>query len=117
MSYDVYLVVDTGRTYTDHRDGTIKPNPVSVWETNYTSNCSRMWCTAGVDLHDLEGMSASEAAPRLEAAIEEMRTNPGKYKAMNPENGWGDYDSALQFLNDIRNACRLHPKTTVHIDS
>lgn len=37
----------------------------------------------------------------LKMAIERMKGNPDKYKAMNPPNGWGDYQSALNTLETL----------------
>jgi hypothetical protein len=34
---------------------------------------------------------------------------------MNPANGWGDYDGALEYLRDLLIACAAHPKAEIHI--
>lgn len=65
---------------------------------NMTSNVAPMWREAGIDLAGMKGMSAEQVRPMLAHAIYNMLTSPSKYKAMNPENGWGDYDSCVKYL-------------------
>lgn len=110
MSYDGWLVIDTGG-----------PEPATVAELgNYTSNVSPMWAkalaAAGEDirLSDTEGRLAADVLPLLIAAVSHMRENPDEYRAMNPPNGWGDYEGALRYLVGVAKACELHPKTTLH---
>lgn len=106
MSYDVYLEIDTGGD-----------ELVEVYDRNYTSNVSRMWRTAGVNLRELTGMVAADAVPLLDRAIGAMTAEADTYRAMNPPNGWGDYDGALTFLCDLRAACVKHPKTTLRVSA
>ena len=106
MSYDVWLeiTVDTG---TDH----------NLWllDVNHTSNCAPMWRHAGADLREYDGKPASEAAGPLTEAVARMEADPDTYRAMNPPNGWGDYDTALAFLREIAQACARHSKATVRV--
>lgn len=105
MSYDVYLQVDLGG-----------PELCSVGESwNYTSNCGPMWRAAGADLAEFSGKSAGECIPVLEAAIDEMRANPSKYRAMDPPNGWGGYDTLVPSLEGLLEIFRYAPKATVHV--
>jgi hypothetical protein len=115
MSYWVSLGIDTGRTYDDN--GVIKPDLTEVWSENYTSNCSPMWRKAGANLREMDGMPARDAAPVLAAAVDAMRADPESYRAMNPENGWGDYATAMQFLASIHAVCVEHPLTTLQVSS
>lgn len=85
MSYDISLVIDTGK---EERE--------VVEIGNYTYNCSKMFVIASeVDksLSDLHNMSCIEAEPIIAKAVENMQKDPVKYKAMNPENGWGSYET------------------------
>ncbi|WP_407563347.1 hypothetical protein [Streptomyces sp. 184] len=106
MSYDVYLVIDTGG-----------PEPAAVVDVgNYTSNVSGMWEDAlGYPLKNLHGWQAEDARTDLQQAVHDMETHPEAYRAMNPPNGWGDYEGALDYLRRLGDACRAHPKTTIHI--
>jgi hypothetical protein len=104
MSYDIYLTIDTGGD-----------EPAFLTDWNYTSNCGPMWRTAGPDLAEFDGKTAVECLPILDAAIAELRANPAKYIAMNPENGWGSYEGLLPDLDDLAEQFRRHPKATVEV--
>lgn len=103
MSYDIWLTIDTGGD-----------EPAYVGrDWNYTSNCGPMWRAAGADLAEFHGKTAGECLPILDAAITELRADPAKYVAMNPENGWGSYESLLPELDLLADNFRHHPKATV----
>lgn len=108
MSYDVYLstTVDTGA---------VEPLTITVEEIgNYTFNVGGMWRKAlGHSLLELNGQAAGDALPRLREAVAVMESNPDEYRAMNPANGWGSYEGALEFLTRLRDRCQEHPKTTI----
>ena len=113
MSIDIDLCIDTG-----HPDG-----PVSVIEVgNYTHNCQPMWSHALKEtgakithLCDFYDMSANEAYPMLQRAFNHMNNpkNRETYEAMNPENGWGDFVTAREYLRKFTEACGDHPKCTI----
>jgi hypothetical protein len=81
-----------------------------------TSRCA---CTKalGYTLQSLDGKLGSECVPELKRAIDHMNDSENKvdYMRMNPKNGWGDYESALNYLKDILIACELHPKAQLSI--
>lgn len=104
MSYDVYLEIDTGAD-----------EPVEITSFNYTTNCAPMWREAGIDLRECTGAPCSEAAGPIADAVKRMEADPDTYKAMNPPNGWGDYDGALNFLRNIAAACTQHPKAHLRV--
>lgn len=106
MSYDIYLDIDTGGT-----------EPTTVHTVgNYTTNVAPMWRTAlGHPLYELHGRNAADAVPVLDTAIAAMQANPDGYRAMNPSNGWGDYDGALDYLQRLRAGCAAHPKTSIYV--
>ena len=83
---------------------------------NYTYNVSPMYRAAGIDgLGSLDGMRGSEAARLLDKAIVHMETNRAQHERMNPSNGWGDYNGALNFLRKIRMACGDYPNAYVSV--
>ncbi|MFD8577363.1 hypothetical protein ACFV1H_18770 [Streptomyces virginiae] len=110
MSYDIslYLSVDTGG-----------PEPLEVCVAsigNYTVNVARMWTDAlGHSLGDLKDANAGDSLPALTAAVDRLIANPEHYRAMEPANGWGDYDGALAYLRALRDACLVHPKADIRI--
>lgn len=106
MSYDLYLQIDTGAK---------EPTDV-LYIGNYTFNVSGMWREAlGYSLADLHGRNAADATPDLRQACQRMASDPEKYRAMNPPNGWGDYEGARDYLVEILDGCLAHPKTTIEV--
>lgn len=85
---------------------------VCGYEWNYTHNTNRMVNAAaeaaGLDLDGktwfdhLKGRTIYETRPFLAAIVAELAAHPDKYRAMNPENGWGSYDSLLPVLWEMR---------------
>lgn len=66
-------------------------------DLNITYNLSRMLREAGfVGWGDLVGMPAVDAGKHILSVLDDMVEDPEKWRAMNPPNGWGDYDSCLQ---------------------
>jgi hypothetical protein len=72
---------------------------------NMTSNVAPMWRLAGADLAELNGKPAIEVQMVLASAIHNMLNEPNKYKALNPENGWGDYENCVRYLVNLALMC------------
>jgi hypothetical protein len=51
----------------------------------------------------------------LTEGLDKLLATPDQYKALNPANGWGDYDGLLAFVTDYLMACRLYPDADVHV--
>lgn len=83
---------------------------------NYTWNVSKMYVEAiGHSLSYFDGKKAFESVDLLAKGFCEMRDHPDKYKAMNPENGWGNYEGALKYLKSLLNACVENPDATINV--
>ena len=108
MSYDVSLKieVDTG--------GPAKP-VITLFDTNMTSNVAPMWRMAGCDLAEYHGRMALDLACGLQPALERMLLEPEPYRALNPKNGWGNYEGCCFWLYEILEACLAHPLAIVDI--
>lgn len=52
----------------------------------------------------LDGRTGVEGHVLLTAVIEQLKADPEHYRAMNPANGWGDYDGLLKTLCAMRDA-------------
>ena len=104
VSYDVSLWIDTGAG-----------NEAEIGWWNMTSNVAPMWRDAGVDLRDLKDVKAADAVGPLGIAAQNLVNDPARYRAMNPENGWGSYDGCLKFIETLRDACRAHPNAVVRV--
>lgn len=51
---------------------------------------------------DLDGLTGPEGAALLNRIIKGMEADPEKFRKMNPDNGWGDYDRFLAVLIEMR---------------
>ena len=106
MSYDFWMLADVGGEH-----------GIDIgFEANYTYNVYEMFKCAFEDddgIRILNEKKGDECLPLLAAAIEKMETDPAKYEAMNPPNGWGSYRGALELLKDLRFWCIRAPEATM----
>ena len=81
-------------------------------DVNITYNLSPMLGKAGfVGWREFVGMPARKAGRHLLRVLEDMASEPETWRAMNPANGWGDYDSCIQGrLRKFAIACVIAPK-------
>lgn len=111
MSWDATLIVENA-------DG-------QCW--NYTHNCNGM-ANAVIDYSyeqrpvfqevfggykswwkHLDGMTGLQGALFLSEIIDGLRADPDRFRAMEPENGWGGYDGFLRILTEMRDAVTEAP--------
>ena len=106
MSWDVWLEIDTG-----------SGNYMTEGDLNYTSNAGVMFAKAGLSHFGgtLNRMEAPRAVIILKDVITAMEEDPATYRALEPPNGWGDYDSALEFITKVYRLCLAHPKATLRV--
>lgn len=124
MSYDVGLYRPTTHACPScgHEHATGVADRDRLFWTNYTSNCGPMWREAGLNLHewayDKNGIrTAATLIEPLRAAIRNLEADPAKFKAMNPDNGWGSYETVVPWLRGILRACEEHPDARVYVSN
>lgn len=42
-----------------------------------------------------------EAADSIRPVVDRLKADPSRFRALNPENGWGNYDGALEAMETI----------------
>jgi len=52
----------------------------------------------------LDGMNGREGADYLGLIITGLESDPDRFRAMNPANGWGSYDRLLEVLHEMKKA-------------
>lgn len=110
MSYDIHLEIQVD----DGRGEPFITVPADIG--NYTSNVSGMWDGAlGYRLADLDDRGAGDVIDDLAHAVARMESCPATFQAMNPPNGWGDDEGALDYLRRLRDACRAYPNAVIRI--
>jgi hypothetical protein len=58
---------------------------------------------------DIDGMTGEQAYEKLSHARNELERHPHEFIALNPKNGWGDYDGFLDFINGCIKASLENP--------
>ena len=58
---------------------------------------------------------AWEIITKLKEGIEELKSNPEKYKKYNPDNGWGNYEGLLKFAEEYLKACENYPNAIIGV--
>lgn len=108
MSWDIWLITEL--------DG----HEIEVGESfNYTHNCNGMIRDAGFEdwPYFVDGWGAKKLGVSLDKLISNLEKDPRKYRAMNPKNGWGDYDSLLLVLRQVKDQCRTYPSAKVRMSA
>lgn len=107
MSLDVYL---SQMTYTE------------VYSRNITHNLGRMASAVSEEFYkalwrpeELKITQAHELIPFLLAGVAKLAEDPDTYKALEPENGWGDYDGLFDFATSYIIACMKYPNANVSV--
>lgn len=103
-------------TFTDDDPGSFR----TVFEYNITHNLNRMAEAAGVYKHlwrpdELGITRASQLIEPLSEGLKRLESEPEKYEAFNPENGWGNYEGLVHFVRQYLSACTEHPKSFVRV--
>lgn len=103
MSLDIYITATV---------------PTRVFDCNITHNLAPMARAAG--LYDAmwtpkeSGFArAGDLRAALAAGIRAMHTDPQRFQAMNPANGWGDYNGLLGAACDLLRACEKYPEAEI----
>jgi hypothetical protein len=106
VSADYWLSIDTGGD---------EPARITDPSFNVTYNLGPMLRAAGFPAWEaLRGAPASEAAGVLKGVAGKLREDRAHLVAeFSPSNGWGDWDLALKFVEQFRDACTEHPKAVI----
>lgn len=102
MSYDVWATVEPA------------PNRFTTYLDlgNMTSNVAPMWrivCPSLDGLADIHGKRGAEISHALSKGLQLMYDRRRKLEELNPENGWGNFQSAFRYFSNITRAAREHP--------
>ncbi len=91
-----------------------------LFHANITHNLGKMAEAADVYYalwrpEEIGIKKASDLIEVLQHGYSKLTDDPDTYKAMNPINGWGSYESLVVFVADYLNACRLYPDAFVRV--
>lgn len=82
----------------------------TVYSANITHNLGRMASEAGIyevlwRPEEIGVERAGQLVGRLAAGLALLEQDPERFKALNPENGWGDYEGLVDFTRRYLAAC------------
>jgi len=91
-----------------------------VYESNITHNLGRMAEAAGIYKHlwrpeEIGIKCAADLIIPLTKGLEKMKSDPDAFKAHNPENGWGNYDGLVRFVEAYLEACTAYPDAEIEV--
>jgi hypothetical protein len=88
-------------------------------DLDYTYNVSGMFYDCLVAFSDgirtIDKMNGEFCTNGLHLGILKMEEDPKKYKDMNPSNGWGDYEGALNVLKILHEYSLRYPEAIFEV--
>ena len=93
---------------------------VDVYSANITHNLGEMAAEAGIyeALWRPEEINIAEAGgliPILAKGLTELKKDRERFEKFNPENGWGDYDGLVKFVENYLLACIENPEAIISV--
>lgn len=88
---------------------------IHIEDEYYTCRCKYHPGEHETGLQALRKAPCTEVAGILSKARNRMLDNPDDYLIMNPTNGWGSYETALDDLSWLLNECMNNPDGVVYI--
>lgn len=94
--------------------------PCEVVGLNITHNLNSMAAAAGIYQHlwrpeELGLTKAHELVEPLQEGLARLRAEPDKFKALNPTNGWGTYETLCSFVEEYLAGCRKYPQADISV--
>lgn len=87
-----------------------------VYHDNITHNLRWMAEEAGLWRPEEAGWTkARDLIGVLRRGLRMLLADPERFKKLNPENGWGDYDGLVKFVREYLDACTEHPDADVEV--
>ena len=103
MSLDVYLNIDKDK---------------QVYHRNITHNLNEMADAAGIYMHlwrtvEINITKTNELIEPLSKGICLLVCNKAHFEKFNPSNGWGTWESLVDFATEYLAACKAYPDAMV----
>jgi hypothetical protein len=91
-----------------------------IYSDNITHNLGKMADAAGIYSalwrpDEMDWTHAHDIIPELESGLKELKADPERFKKFNPENGWGNYENLVEFVEKYLNACRENPSAEIEV--
>lgn len=91
-----------------------------VFSANITHNLNTMADEAGIYYHlwrpdECNITKARELIDALTAGLWKLRSDSDYFEQFEPENGWGNYEGLVAFVEKYLNACKTYPEANVSV--
>jgi hypothetical protein len=91
---------------------------VEVHSGNITHNLAPMAEEAGIYKHlwrpeEIGITTAQQLIEPLSKGLALLKSDPERFRALTPENGWGSYDGLVEFVQRYLTACAIDPDAKV----
>lgn len=91
-----------------------------VYSSNITHNLNQMAEEAGIYQHlwrpdEIDIKKAKDLIEPLKDGLALLQSEPERFKAFNPSNGWGDYEGFVRFVGGYLTACCWFPEASVSV--
>lgn len=91
-----------------------------VYSANITHNLGKMADEAGIYRvlwrpEEIGITQAEQLIAPLHDGLALLNSEPERFKAFNPSNGWGVLEGLCSFVRDYLAACEQYPTATVHV--
>ena len=85
--------------------------PTIVFDDNITHNLGRMASEAGIYQYlwrpdEVNITHAQQLVEPLQIGLARLESTPDYFRQFNPENGWGDYEGLVRFVQAYLQACQ-----------
>jgi hypothetical protein len=119
-------IAEISREEWDQRYPGRQPFVVSAWPDtcvfsyNITHNLGEMALEAGIYQHlwrpeELSITQANQLILPLTFGLDLLRSDPERFKKLNPPNGWGNYEALVKFVEAYLQACKDNPDATISV--
>lgn len=91
-----------------------------VFTKNITHNLGVMAKEAGLYKalwrpEDLDVYYAEDLIDTLTDGLQQLKAQPEYYKQFNPENGWGNYEGLVEFVEEYLKWCIMFPECIIKV--
>jgi hypothetical protein len=91
-----------------------------IYTRNITHNLNKMADAAGIYQHlwrpdELNIETAGQLIQPLKEGLAKLLADPEHYRQFNPPNGWGNYETLVDFVRTYLAACQRDPNALVSV--
>ena len=91
-----------------------------VFSCNITHNLGAMASAVGIYQHlwrpeEINATKAKDLIAPLEDGSTQLKRDKEHFSKFNPQNGWGDYEDFVKFVESYLQACKNYPEAQIRV--